>query len=63
VELTLQHFVKNAALAKQNWDNLIILGNVVVTAEDDKIWFFALALEVLLADGILEQKRKRFYWN
>ena len=52
---------KNAALAKQELGQLNHIRECSkLIAEDDKNMIFALVLEVLLADGILEQKEKDF---
>ena len=53
-------FLKSSELIKQLGQSTFISACCVHIEEEDKNMIFALALEVLLADGILEQKEKDF---
>lgn len=60
-EVDVDSLFKNAAVAKGELGLLNYIRECSkLIAEDDKNMVFALALELLLADGILEQKEKDF---
>ena len=60
-EIDVESLCKKAAEAKGDIGELNYIRECSkLIAEDDKNMIFALALEILLADGILEQKEKDF---